>query len=250
MREEGILERAVWVAPMNEVPHFTTRGLESIRQINDEERNEGEVKLDKERKVNERYRQVNLWMGEEIKDEISHEGIPLSYSSLGGEEYAKRLPEIYDVVDVHFMPGVIMNKQEGEEFASIAQGNPSNFLGMEKMDLKRFSELWDRSCRNNYGKMLVRTRNYMQTALDNCVFPSGKRMQAVITESFGPCFWPDHPDVSWEWYKHYNGDSARIAAAMPFEGISLSNYGEPLFTLWSDVDWHRNANLFTLNVQK
>jgi hypothetical protein len=250
MREEGILERAVWVAPMNEVPHFTTRGLESIRQINDEERNEGEVKLDKDRRVNERSKLVNLWMGEEIKDEISREGIPLSYSSLGAEEYAKRLPEIYDVVDVHFMPGVITSPEEGKEFADIAQGAPHNFLGYEKMDLKRFSELWDRACRNNYDAMLARTRDYLQTALNNCVFPSGKRMQAVITESFGPCFWPDHPDVSRVWYKHYNGDSARIAAAMPYEGISLSNYGEPLFTLWDDADWYRNANLFILNVKK
>jgi hypothetical protein len=250
MREEGILERAVWVAPMNEVPHFATGGLESIRQINNTQRNEGEVQLDKDQQVNERYQLVNLWMGEEIKDEINRERIPLSYSSLGAEQYAKRLPEIYDVVDVHFMPGVITSPEEGKEYADIAQGNPSNFLGYEKMDLKKYSELWDRACRNNYAAMLTRTRNYLQTALDNCIFPSGKRMQAVITESFGPCFWPDHPDVSWEWYKHYNGDSARIAAAMPFEGISLSNYGEPLFTLWDDADWHRNANLFILNVKK
>ena len=96
--------------------------------------------------------------------------------------------------------------------------------------------------------MLKRTKDYMTEALNHVTLPSGKRMQAVITESYGPCYWPDHPDVSWEWYKHYNGDSARIAASMPFEGISLSNYGEPLFSLWNDEDWHRNANLFTLNV--
>ena len=247
MREEGILERAVWVAPMNEVPHFATGGLESIRQINNAQRHEGEVELDKNQLVNERYQTVNLWLGEEIKDEISREKIPLSYSSLGAEEYAKRLPEIYDMVDVHFMPGVIMDEQEKEEYALIVQGQPQNFLGYEKMDLKHYSELWDRACRNHYAAMLARTRNYLQTALDNCVFPDSKRMQAVITEAFGPCFWPDHPDVNWEWYKHYNGDSARVAAAMPFEGISLSNYGEPLFTLWNDPDWHRNANIFILN---
>ena len=250
MREEGILERAAWVAPMNEVPHFVSRGLESIRQINDKERNEGEVQLDKDQQVNERYRLVNLWMGEAIKDEIKRDNIPLSYSSLGAEEYAKRLPEIYDVVDVHFMPGVIMNQEEGKEFAAIANGNPMNFLGMEKMDLKRFSEVWDSACRNNYAQMLTRTRDYLQTALDNCVLPSGKRLQAVITESFGPVYWPDHPDVSWEWYKHYNGDAARIAAAMPVEGISLSNFAEPLFTLWDDLEWHRTTNLFILNLRK
>ena len=250
MREEGVLERAVWVAPMNEVPHFCSRGLESIRQINDQELNEGEVQLDKNQRVNERYKLVNLWMSEEIKDEISREEIPLSYSSLGAEEYAKRLPEIYDVVDVHFMPGAITNPEDNKEFEDIAQGNPQNFIGWEKMDLKRWSEVWDRACRNNYARMLRRTRDYLETALNNCVFPSGKRLQAVITESFGPLFWPDHPDVSWEWYKHYNGDSARIAAAMSFEGTSLSNFAEPLYSLWDDVDWHRNTNLFILNLKK
>lgn len=250
MREEGILERAVWVAPMNEVPHFASRSLESIRQISAVDRNEGEVKLERDRKVNERYRLINLWMAEEIKDEISREDIPLSYSSLGGEEYAKRLPEIYDVVDVHFMPGVITDQEERKEFEEIANGAHQNFQGYEKMDLKRFSEVWDRACRNHYAEMLTRTRNYLTTALNNVTFASGKRMQAVITESFGPCFWPDHPDVSWEWYKHYNGDAARVAASMPIEGVSLSNYGEPIFTLWDDVDWHRNANLFILNLYK
>ena len=250
MREEGILERAVWVAPMNEVPHFTSRNLESIRQIGTLDRNEGDVVLDKNQLENERLRLINLWMGEEIKDEIGRENIPLSYSSLYGEQYAQRLPEIYDVVDVHFMPDVIINREKEEEYAEITNATPVwSFAKYEKMNLKRFSEFWDRACRNNYAAMLTRTRDYLNTALDNVTFPSGKRMQAVITESFGPCYWPDHPDVSWEWYKHYNGDSARIAASMPFEGISLSNYGEPIFSLWDDVDWHRNANLFILNLK-
>jgi len=142
------------------------------------------------------------------------------------------------------MPDVLFDEQEKKEFAAISPVDWPKFGDFETMDLKRFSELWDRACRGHYADMLKRTRDYMQTALDNCVFPGGKTMQAVITEPYGPCYWPDHPDVSWEWYKHYNGDSARITAAMPFAGLSLSNYGEPLFTLWDDVDWHRNANHF------
>ena len=246
MREEGILERAVWVAPMNEVPHFATRSIESIRQIGALDQNEGDVKMEMNQKLNDRYRLINLWMAEEIKDEISRENIPLSYSSLSQEQFAKRLPEIYDVVDVHYMPPVIMNEDERNELAAITRGVRENFQGFETMDMKRYSELWDRACRNNYAAMLARTISYMNTVLENLVFPSGKRMQAVITESFGPCYWPDHPDVSWVWYKQYNADAARIAAALPFEGISLSNYGEPIFSLWDDVDWHRNTNLFIL----
>ena len=249
MREEGILERAVWVAPMNEVPHFCSLSVESIRQINALEKNEVEAELEKDQMLNDRYKLINLWMGEEIKDEIGRENIPLSYSSLGAEQYAKRLPEIYDVVDVHFLPDVILDGEVSLEYLKVTNGKTFIFFHeYEKMDLIRFSELWDRACRNNYAAMLARARDYLGTALDNCVFPSRKRLQAVITESFGPCFWPDHPDVNWEWYKRYNSDSARMAAAMPFRGVSLSNYAEPLFTLWDDVDWHRTANLFILNL--
>ena len=221
MREEGILERAVWVAPMNEVPHFASRSIESVRKTGVLDQNEGEAIIDKNQLLNDRYLLLNLWMGEEIKDEIGRDNIPLSYSSLGGEQYSKRLPEIYDVADVHFMPGVITNPEDSKEFAEITQGHPQDFQGWEKMDLKRWSTVWDRACRNNYTGMLTRVRDFLTSALDNCTFPSGKRLQAVITESFGPCFWPDHPDVSWEWYKHYNGDASRIAASMPFEGIPV-----------------------------
>lgn len=250
MREEGILERAVWIAPMNEVPHFASRSLESIRKISEHDQNEGGTKVDKNQLTNDRYKLINQWMAEEIKDEISKEEIPLSYSSLGAEEFTKRLPEFYDVVDVHFMPNCIYSKEEVEQFEMLGKGVSGglNFQRYEKIDLKRYSELWDQACKRHYAEMLLRTRNYMKGTLERTVFPSGKRMQAVITESYGPCFWPDHPDVNWEWYKHYNGDSARIAASMPFEGVSLSNFGEPIFTLWDDIDWHRNANMFTLNV--
>ena len=51
-----------------------------------------------------------------------------------------------------------------------------------------------------------------------------------------------------QWYKKYNADALRMAASMPFTGLSLSNYSEPLFSLRNDVDWHRNSNLFTLNI--
>lgn len=250
MREEGILERAVWVAPMNEVPHFASRSLESIINIGKRNQNEGDLKLDKNQLVNERFKLINHWLGEEIKDEITKDGIPLSYSSLGMEEYDKRLTDIYDVVDIHCMPNAIYSQEDVKELEAIAKGASGyiNLKSYEKIDLKRFSKIWDRACRENYGAMLLRTKQVMTTALNHLTLPSGKRLQGVITEAWGPCYWVDNPDINWEWYKHYNADSARIAASMPFEGVTLSNYGEPLFELWKDEDWHRNANLFILNV--
>lgn len=251
MREEGVLERAVWVAPMNEVPHFASRSLASIRNIGARNLNEGNVNTDKNQLMNERYKLINLWLGEAVKDEIVNEQIPLSYSSLGGEEYSKRLPEIYDVVDVHFMPSVILTPDQASRLEAVGKGasKAMYFFQFEQLDLKKYSKIWDEACRTNYAAMLARTREYLSSMLNNMTFSSGKRMQGIITESFGPCFWPDHPNVSWEWYKRYNGDSARIAASMPYAGISLSNYGEPIFSLWHDLEWHRTANLFSLNVR-
>ncbi len=116
----------------------------------------------------------------------------------------------------------------------------------EKCDLAAFSRAWDTACRRHYAAMLKRTRDYHQAALTRLTLPSGKKLAAIITESFGPCVWPDHPAVGWDWYKRYNGDSLRIVASMDYKGSSLSNYAEPLFSLWQDADWHWAANTYFL----
>jgi hypothetical protein len=251
MREDGVLERAVWVAPLNEVPHYGSRFLESIRQVHRRAREEGETALAKEQQEDAVYRRINHWIGAPIKDEIRRDRIPLSYSSLGAEHYANRLTDVYDVVDVHFMPPVITDKEDDAAFERATRGPTTSirWAEFERSDLKEFSRVWDRTCRKHYPAMLQRAQDYHLTALRNLMLPSGKRLAAVITESFGPCFWPDHPDVRWNWYKRYNADALRLVAAMDFQGSSLSNYAEPLFTLWNDVDWHWTSNTYFLLAQ-
>ncbi len=252
MREDGVLERAVWVAPMNEVPHYGSRLLESVAQVRKRPQNEGETALAKSREEEAIYRRVNHWMGAPIKAEIGREKIPLSYSALGAERYSARLTDVYDVVDVHFMPNVLTDAGDEAAFSKAARGikEGPRFAEFERYDLKEFSRVWDRACRKHYRRMLERVRDYLETALDTMTLPSGKRLVAIITESFGPCFWPDHPDVGWEWYKRYNADSLRIAAAMDFAGSSLSNYAEPIFSLWNDADWHWTANTYFLSMSR
>lgn len=232
MREEGILERAVWIAPMNEVPHYASRYLHSVRNAGKKNRNEGETVFEsKDEELAAIYKRINLWMGEAIKDEIRKDNIPLSYSSLGAEPYGKRLTDIYDAVDVHFMPG--------------APGSgTTRFTEMEKWDLKKFSVEWETACRKNYKAMITRARDYFTSAMNRCTTDSGKKLVPIVTESFGPCYFPDHKDVDWTWYKLYNSDAARIIATLPYAGTTLSNYAEPLFRLWDDVNWHRNSNLY------
>jgi hypothetical protein len=247
MREDGVLERAVWIAPMNEVPHFAGGHLASLANLRVQPRHEGETQLNKNQQEDAVYRRINHWMGEAIKADVAREKIPLSYSSLGAEDYGSRLTDVYDVVDVHFMPDVILDAQDQKAMAAARNGVKGwRFAEMAQFDLKAYSTAWDQACRKHYQAMLNRARDYHQSALQRLTLPSGKRLDAIITESFGPCFWPDHPRVSWDWYKRYNADALRVVAAMDFKGSSLSNYAEPIFTLWHDTDWHWTGNAYFL----
>jgi hypothetical protein len=246
MREDGVLERAAWIAPMNEVPHFGSRSLESIAALKKGARNEGETQLENAQREDAIYRRVNEWMAAPIHAEVSRERIPISYSSLGAERYSKRLTDSYDVVDIHFMPGVPTDKDDDAAFARAARGmtGPIRFAEFEKFDLKAWSPAWDRACRKHYSVMLQRAHEYFHNALDNMLLPSGKRLTAIITECFGPLIWPDSANVDWNWYQHYNADALRIVSSMDFAGSSLSNFAEPLFTLWNEVDWQWRSNTY------
>jgi hypothetical protein len=251
LREDGVLERAVWVAPMNEVPHFGSRYLVALTQQHRLPVTNRDTEVKRSHEEDAVYRRINHWMALPIKDEIARDQIPLSYSSLGERNFSTRLTDIYDVVDVHFMPDVVTDPEDQAAFSKatrgVTEGGP--FARMAQYDLKQWSWAWDRACRKHYGRMLERSRDFLASARVGTILPSGKRLAAVITEAFGPCFWPDHPDVSWDWYKRYNADCLRLAATIGFEGTSLSNYAEPLFSLWNDADWHWTSNAYFLAIR-
>ena len=243
MREDGVLERAVWIAPMNEVPNFVPGSVASAAALRKKVTDGHVTKAEAAAEWNPLYRRINDYMGAPIKAEIAKDGIPLSYCSNGDIDYAARLSDIYDVVDLHFMPQVIEDDEDKRAFLKAGSGAPNaNFLVLEKFDLKAYSQAWDDACRRHYPAMLERVSNFFKTALEHMTLPSGKRLQAIVTECYGSLYWPDSPDVSWEWYKRYNADALRIVAAMNLTGASLSNFGEPLFTLWNDLGWHWASN--------
>lgn len=243
MREDGVLERAVWIAPMNEVPNFVPGSVASAAVLRKKVTDGQVTKAEAAAEWNALYRRINDYMGAPIKAEIAKDGIPLSYSSNGDIDYAARLSDIYDVVDLHFMPQVIEDDEDKRAFLKAGPGAPNgNFLVLEKFDLKAYSQAWDVACRRHYPAMLERVSNSFKNALEHMTLPSGKRLQAIVTECYGSLYWPDSPDVSWEWYKRYNADALRIVATMNLSGASLSNFGEPLFTLWNDLGWHWASN--------
>lgn len=243
MREDGVLEQAVWIAPMNEVPNFARGSVESIRNLETAAKNLGEAERETEARLDAIYQRINNYMGASISAEIAKDQIPLSYSSNGDRRYAAHLTDIYDVVDLHFMPQVIEDEDDKRAFLKAGPGAPNgNFQVLDTFDLRAFSRAWDDACRRHYPAMLERVSNFFKSALEHMTLPSGKRLQAIVTECYGSLEWPDSPEVNWEWYKLYNADALRIAATMDLTGASLSNFAEPLFTLWNDVGWHWASN--------
>jgi len=243
MREDGVLERAVWIAPMNEVPNFVQGGVASVIALRQKVTDGQVTKTEGAKELNALFRQINDYLGAPIKAEIVKDSIPLSYCSNGDVDYAARLSDIYDVVDLHFMPQVIEDDEDKRAFLKAGPGAPNgNFQVLETYDLKAWSQAWDDACRRHYPQMLKRVSNFFNAALEHMTLPSGKRLQAIVTECYGSLEWPDSPVVNWEWYKLYNADALRVVAAMNLTGASLSNFGEPLFTLWDDPGWHWASN--------
>ncbi|HEX3628555.1 MAG TPA: cellulase-like family protein [Verrucomicrobiae bacterium] len=247
MREDGVLERAVWIAPMNEVPNFAGGRVAALKRT----KNPAEK--------NAIFRRINGWMAAPIRAEVASEKIPISYSSNGDPNYGARLTDDYDVVDLHFMPGVISDAQDQKAFPGVPfyitrfpAGNVAVFQGQklspgpQNFDFAKYSKAWDSACRRHYAALLERTRNWFQSQLTHLTTPSGKKLSAIVTECYGPLIWPDNPTVNWDWYKRYNGDSLRIVASMDLKGSSLSNFAEPLFSLWDDADWHWASNTYFL----
>lgn len=247
MREDGVLERAVWVAPLNEVPLFLGSMMRSVKVSDPEVRHEGQTRFCVDLpELDALFQRINLWLGEAIKAEISIDDIPLAYSALGAENYAARVTDIYDVVDVHFMPDVLLHEEDKTALEKAGKGASKFSLhdALNSYDLTLYSAAWSRALKRNYAGMLALAHNYARAALDYTTTQSGKRLTAVLTEPYGPCNFPDHPEVNWEAYKQWNADAARIFASYAYAGLSLSNHAEPLFSLWQDVEWQRNSNLY------
>lgn len=89
MREDGVLERAVWVAPLNEVPWHDAR-MPAVQALSRQPIREGMTRLDKDRDLDALYRRINTAMAAPIRAELAGDRIPLCYSSVGAEDYAVR----------------------------------------------------------------------------------------------------------------------------------------------------------------
>jgi hypothetical protein len=250
MREDGVLERAVWVAPLNEVPIFLGNLLQRVRDDAEELTEIGDGEIRHLRPEHDGlYRQLNLWLGEAIKAEIARDQLPLLYSGVWVENYPARVPAIYDAVDAHFMPDARLTD---EDRAALEKAGPgaSEFIlhyKQEPLDLAVFGVAWERACRRNYGAMLRHALRFCLTTHNSLTLPCGHRFAVVVTEAYGPCNHPDVPEVDWTWYKRYNADAARIFAQFPFAGFTLSNHAEPIFSLWNDADWHYQTNTYLKN---
>ncbi len=250
MRDDGVLERAVWVAPLNEVPLFLGRKLECVQVSDPEVRHEGMTQWRSDLpELDAVFKDINRWLGEPVKEAIEGDGIPLSYSALGAENYAARLPEFYDVADVHFMPDILQTPEDTADLERAGAGASKFSLHpkLDTYDLSVYSSAWDRTCRKNYPRMLQLCRNYAENAVSRLTLPSGKKLQAVLTEAYGPCNFPDVPEVDWSMYNQYNSDAARIFSCYDFSGLTISNHAEPIFSMWNEKELQLRTNQFILS---
>lgn len=247
MRDDGVLERAVWLAPLNEVPLFLGMKLESVRVSDPEDRHEGMTQFRADLpELDEMFRRINGWLGEPVADAIAQDRVPLSYSALGAENYGARVPDIYDVVDVHFMPDLVIQQEDkvALERAGVGASRFSLHPKLDTYDLSVYSDAWNAACRRNYAAMLSLCHNYASAATARLTTASGKQLAAVVTEAFGPCNFPDVPEVDWDWYYQYSADAARIFSQYAFSGMTVSNHAEPIFRMWAEHELQLRTNQF------
>jgi hypothetical protein len=107
----------------------------------------------------------------------------------------------------------------------------------------------DRDLRADFNKML----NYFTQNKTQLISWMDDRISAIAqkardnghvcgnTEGWGPIFWFDHPDLSWDWVK----ESAEICIDLAkkheeYKFICTSNFTQPQFSgIWDDIKWHK-----------
>ena len=65
----------------------------------------------------------------------------------------------------------------------------------------------------------------------------------TITESYGPWFMLEHPDIDWTWLEAWCEMGVRMCTAAELWGTTTCNYASPQIEhLWADKQWHQRLN--------
>ncbi len=194
----------------------------------------------------------NTWLGEAVAAEIAQDKIPLAYSALGAENYADRVTDIYDLVDVHFMPDTLLDETDKTALERAGKGASKFSLhpAQDPWDLKTFSDAWNTAALKHREAMCALARDYAAAVHQRLTLPSGKQLDAIVTEAYGPRNHPDLHEVDWAEYKRWNADALAIFAEYPFVGLTLSNHAEPIFSLWEDVAWQQQGTRMIHGAQR
>lgn len=245
MREDGVLERAVYLSPMNEVPLIFANKFEFIREKGIKDSHDPIFKEEwSVPEIDPQIKQLTTWIGEEVKEAIAGDGIPLCYSTDWADNFAVRLPDFYDLIDVHFMPNMYLDEDDVAAIEKAGEGASkfSQFHRLETYDVAIFTGVWNRAWLKNCRHMYEFCHQVADGIFKHNTLSSGKELPVIMTETFGPCNHPDFPEVDWSGYIQYNEDAARLFAQYPFAGLSLSNMAEPLFSLWENKNFHQRSN--------
>lgn len=64
----------------------------------------------------------------------------------------------------------------------------------------------------------------------------------ITSESWGPWWHMDHPDLRWDWLQDWCRDCMGLAAQHGFWGVTPWNFSHPYFSSWKDIGWYRAVN--------
>ena len=59
------------------------------------------------------------------------------------------------------------------------------------------------------------------------------------TEGWGPVIWMDHPNLDWSFVKEAGLAGARLGVENDYSFNCSSNFTHPHFSLWEDIEWHK-----------
>ena len=70
-------------------------------------------------------------------------------------------------------------------------------------------------------------------------FAHRRGLPAYLGEGYAMPWYSDEPELSWDWIKDVSAAALRTVQRLGFDGYTTSNFSEPTFPLWSDLEWHR-----------
>jgi hypothetical protein len=139
--------------------------------------------------------------------------------------------QLFDVLEVHcWIHGPRFDNRTG--FNTLQKDRGAH-------DYKDYQRRVDATLQAVRPMLMQEMRNRMEYVCD-----WGREIAApvVTTESWGPWWHMDHPDLRWDWLRDWCAECMEVAGGYGFWGATPWNYAHPYWENWKDVEWYRKVN--------